>query len=82
MKIKFKKSAIKDLSKFNQKTQNKILEKIEDLIYFPNIANIKKLTNFYPPYRLRIGDYRVLFDINENIVIFAIKHRKDVYKWV
>ena len=80
MKIKFKKSAIKDLSKFNQKTQNKILEKIEDLIYFPNIANIKKLTNFYPPYRLRIGDYRVLFDINENIVIFAIKHRKDVYK--
>jgi len=82
MKIKFKKSAIKDLSKFNQKTQNKILEKIEDLIYFPNIANIKKLTNFYPPYRLRIGDYRVLFDINENIVIFAIRHRKDVYKWV
>ena len=80
MKIKFKKSAIKDLSKFNQKTQNKILEKIEDLIYFPNIANIKKLTNFYPPYRLRIGDYRVLFDINENIVIFAIRHRKDVYK--
>ena len=80
MKIKFKKSVIKDLSKFNQKTQNKILEKIEDLIYFPNIANIKKLTNFYPPYRLKIGDYRILFDINENIVIFAIKHRKDVYK--
>ena len=80
MEINFKKSAIKDLSKFNQNTQNKILEKIEDLIYFPNVSNIKKLTNFYPPYRLRVGDYRILFDINENIVIFAIKHRKDIYK--
>ena len=80
MQITFKKSAIKDLSKFDESTKNKILLKIEDLSYFPNVNNIKKLTNFHPPYRLRVGNYSVLFEVSENIIIFAIKHRKDVYK--
>ncbi len=32
-------------------------------------------------YRLRVGDYRVLFDLDAtNIVILRIQHRKDVYR--
>ena len=45
-----------------------------------NLQNIKKLTNFEPAYRLRIGDYRVLFDVEENIIIIGrILHRKESY---
>jgi mRNA interferase RelE/StbE len=56
--------------------KNKILE----LKKFPNLQNIKKLTNFEPAYRLRIGDYRVLFDVEENIIIIGrILHRKESY---
>ncbi|WP_172128727.1 type II toxin-antitoxin system RelE family toxin [Arcobacter acticola] len=41
---------------------------------------MKKLTNFEPAYRLRIGDYRVLFDVEENIIIIGrILHRKESY---
>ena len=32
-------------------------------------------------YRLRVGDYRILFDLDEkNIVILRVQHRKDVYR--
>lgn len=39
-----------------------------------------KTTNYH---RIRIGDYRVIYEINENeksITVFKIRHRKDVYK--
>jgi mRNA interferase RelE/StbE len=42
---------------------------------------LKKLTNFEPAYRLRVGDYRVLFDVlKRTIEIGRILHRKDSYK--
>jgi mRNA interferase RelE/StbE len=44
-------------------------------------GDIKKLTAFTPEYRLRIGDYRVLFEIEgDEIIVYRIKHRKDIYK--
>ncbi|MBM4066480.1 MAG: hypothetical protein FJ266_12705 [Planctomycetes bacterium] len=40
-----------------------------------------RLTNFTPEYRLRIGDYRILFEIEgQEIIIHRIKHRKEAYK--
>lgn len=43
-------------------------------------GDVKRLTNFSPEYRLRVGDYRVLFEVDGNkIVIYRIKHRKDAY---
>jgi mRNA interferase RelE/StbE len=39
------------------------------------------LTNFTPEYRLKIGDYRILFEIEEQeIIIHRIKHRKEAYE--
>ncbi len=81
MKINIRKSAIKDLKKIDISTKNKLHSKILSLKNFPNIANIKKLTNFEPAYRLRIGDYRILFDVTEDsIEIGRVLHRKDSYK--
>lgn len=72
--------AIKDLSKLPKKDKKNIFDKIENLENFPDIPNIKKLTNFEPPYRLRVGNYRVLFDIDNNILtVYRVKHRKDSY---
>lgn len=72
--------AIKDLSKIDKPEALKIFSKIETLQDFPKVANLKKLTNFTPPYRLRVGDYRVLFDIENNIItVYRVRHRKDIY---
>jgi len=81
MKVIIDENAIKDLSKLDKKSAKKIFSKIEKLQNFPNITNIKKLVNFYPPYRLRVGDYRILFDVeNEILTVYKVKHRKKVYK--
>ncbi|CAN5494406.1 hypothetical protein BH20VER3_BH20VER3_23550 [soil metagenome] len=43
-------------------------------------GNIKRLNNFDSDYRLRSGDYRVPFDIEENsIVVHRILHRRQAY---
>jgi mRNA interferase RelE/StbE len=71
--------AIKDLKNLPKADVQKILEKIKTL---ENglIGDIKKLTDFTPEYRLRVGNYRILFEIKEQkITIYRIKHRKDAY---
>jgi mRNA interferase RelE/StbE len=81
MTVQITEKALKELSKLSKKESSKILDKIEKLEDFPNLANIKKLTNFNPPYRLRVGDYRILFDVSDNnITVYAVKHRKESYQ--
>lgn len=81
MKINIRKSAIKDSKVIVQKDKEKIYAKILELKNFPDVLNVKKLTNFEPAYRLRVGDYRILFDINgDTIEIGRILHRKESYK--
>lgn len=78
--IEFKSTAIKDLQKINSTDAQKLLNKIQ-LLEDNLKGDIKKLTNYTPEFRLRAGDYRVLFELIENkIIIYRIKHRKDVYK--
>jgi mRNA interferase RelE/StbE len=44
-------------------------------------GDVKPLTNFTPEYRLRVGDYRVLFEVEANeVVIYRVLHRKDAYR--
>ncbi|OHD10849.1 MAG: plasmid stabilization protein [Spirochaetes bacterium GWB1_36_13] len=77
--IFFKPKSIKDLKELPKKESEKILSKIEELGNNLN-GDVKKLTNHTPEYRARIGNYRVLFEIEKDqIVIYRIKHRKDVY---
>lgn len=77
--IEFKPKAIKDLEKLSDDLQNRIINKIE-LMQDNLQGDIKKLTNFTPEYRLRVGDYRILFEIeNQIILIYRIKHRSKAY---
>jgi len=81
MRLELRKSAIKDLKQINEPYKSKIHNKILELRNFPNLSNIKKLTNFEPAYRLRVSDYRILFDIMDDIIIIGrILHRKNSYE--
>ena len=80
MKIELRKSAIKDLKSISEPYKTKLHTKISELQKFPNLQNIKKLTNFEPAYRLRVGNYRVLFDVVEDtIIIGRVLHRQNSY---
>ena len=81
MNIKIRKSAIKDLKQLTNQQRQKIHKKILELKEFPQISNVKKLTQYEPAYRLRIGNYRVLFDVDDNtIIIGRVLQRKYSYK--
>ena len=77
--VEFKPKAIKDLQSLLAEVQSRVLTKIE-LMQNNLTGDVKRLTNYTPEYRLRVGDYRVLFEIEEDIlVIYRVKHRKDAY---
>jgi mRNA interferase RelE/StbE len=81
-KIEIKKSAQKELKNLPDKALKKVIEKIGSLVANPRPAGCKKLSGD-EKYRIRIGNYRVLYSIEDEIlVIFIVKvgHRKDVYE--
>ncbi len=54
------------------------LEKLEvDLA-----GDVKRLTDFAQEYRLRVGDYRVLFDIERSnrVVVYRVRNRRESYR--
>jgi mRNA interferase RelE/StbE len=80
MKLEFKPRAEKDLSGLSAANQSRILQKVEMLQHGLR-GDIKRLTNFTPEYRLRVGDYRILFELVESrIVIYHVLHRRDAYR--
>lgn len=77
--IEFKPKALKDLASLPAEVQSRVVTKIE-LMQNNLTGDVKRLTNYTPEYRLRVGDYRILFEIEEDIlVIYRVKHRKDAY---
>ncbi|MBE9050852.1 type II toxin-antitoxin system RelE/ParE family toxin [Nostocales cyanobacterium LEGE 11386] len=78
--IGFKPKAIKDLEKFSVDIRERIINKIEAM-QDELQGDVKRLTNFTPEYRLRVGDYRVLFELEEQtIMIYRVKHRSKAYE--
>ena len=80
--IEFKKSATKELNSLPNKEIKKILNSINQLIENPRPINSKKLSAS-ERYRIRVGDYRILYEIKDQILIvyiIKIAHRKDVYR--
>ena len=77
--VEFKPKAQKDLADLTPAVRQRLLSKIERLQ--DNLAgDVKRLTNFTPEFRLRVGDYRVLFEVEEQrVVIYRIRHRKEAY---
>jgi mRNA interferase RelE/StbE len=74
--------ARKDLEALPAKVQDRIVEAIEELLDDPHPHGCKKLKGSDDAYRIRVGDYRVIYEIDDDkIVVFVvrIRHRKDAY---
>jgi mRNA interferase RelE/StbE len=78
-RITFKPRAIRDMKDLAESDRRRIMARIEDL-QGGFIGDIRKLAALTPEYRLRVGDYRVLFEIEKkSVVIYRILHRKEAY---
>lgn len=75
-------SAEKDFKKIDRQIQERILKKLSDLEQDPNIG-IPLTGNLAGLWKLRIGDYRVVYQIkNQELIVLVLKigHRKNVYE--
>ena len=82
-KIQFDNSAYKELEKLEKNMVNRIWVKIKSLAENPRPPRCKKLNVGENLWRIRVGDYRVIYGISDTIRIVTItevKNRKNAYR--
>ena len=82
-KVEFKKSAAKALELIPKSDQKRIARRIDSLAESPPDPNTTKLKGDNPFHKVRIGDYRIVYEIQDDvllILIVKIGHRKDIYR--
>jgi mRNA interferase RelE/StbE len=82
-RIEFTKSAAKALAAIPRKGQKRIARKIESLAETPPAPAKTKMKGNNPFHRVRVGDYRIIYEIQNQILlilILKIGHRKEVYR--
>ena len=79
-KIEWKENSIRNLEKLESSISRRIVKKVNELEQEPFSKDIKKIKG-EEIFRLRVGDYRVLFEFEgEIIIILKVGHRKNIYK--
>lgn len=79
----FTRAAVKDIEKLDTVIKKRIKQKLEFFILQSDpLLVAKKLVNAKAgTYRWRVGDYRILFDIDKDkIIILQVRHRKNIYR--
>jgi mRNA interferase RelE/StbE len=82
-RIEIKNSAAKSLKKIPKADRIRIIEKIDSFADILTNPETTKLKGNNPFHRVRVGDYRIVYEIQEDIlVILVVKigHRKDIYR--
>jgi mRNA interferase RelE/StbE len=78
--IEWKENAIHNLEKLESSITRRVIKKVEELSENPFSKDIKRL-KASTDFRLRVGDYRVIFSIEgDKIYILKVGHRKNIYE--
>jgi mRNA interferase RelE/StbE len=81
--VTFARSARRELEKIDRPMARRILAKIEELSAEPRPAGCQKLRGESGLWRLRVGDYRVVYGVDDSrglVDIVAVGHRREVYR--
>ena len=83
-RIEWKKSTSKDLRKLPASVVSRVIEAVEGLAENPFPHGVEKLSGSEHAYRIRLGDYRVVYEVvtqQKLVEIQRVRHRKDVYRF-
>ena len=81
--IEFAASADKTLARLPLVVQRRIVKAVEALAANPRPAGCIKLADTDNAWRIRVGDYRILYEIHDGrllVLVIRIGHRKDIYR--
>ncbi|MGC2238304.1 MAG: type II toxin-antitoxin system RelE/ParE family toxin [Pyrinomonadaceae bacterium] len=82
-KIQWKHSAVKELKQLPKETIRKIYSAVDELSQNPYVRGSKKLVDSENNFRIRVGNYRIIYSVISKILIveiISVGHRKDVYR--
>ena len=81
--IQYKSEALGNIEQLDRQIQSRIIKKITWLAEkFENITPLALSANLLGAYKLRVGDYRVIYEfseVDENITVLKIGHRSEIY---
>jgi len=81
--VYLEKAAETDLKRLPTTTFHRIIPQIRALAENPRPSGCRKLTGSKNDWRIRIGDYRVIYEIDEKVKavrIMRVRHRREVYR--
>lgn len=81
-KVTFKASVAKDLKRLGRLAAHRVLRAVESLQDNPFPSSSKRLIGSEHTFRIRVGDYRVIYIVNKQgreVEIQRVRHRRDVY---
>ena len=82
--VVLKPSAAKNIDEIDHRAdRDRISRRLQSLADNPRPFGSEKLEGFEATYRVRQGDYRIVYDIddaNRTVFVLKIRHRKDVYR--
>lgn len=82
-RIEFTRAADRGLSEVPRNNQTRIARRIDVLADDPRPRGVRKLAGEGDLYRIRVGDYRVVYEIHEQVLlvlVIRVAHRRDVYR--
>ena len=81
--IQWKHSAERDLRNLDRQQISRVVEAIESLVGSPFPSQCRKLRGAEHLYRIRVGDYRVVYQVEteaRTVIIYYVRHRKEAYR--
>ncbi len=80
MIVRWDEKALKELQNLDSSIQKRIIKSAEELAINPKAKDIKRLKGI-SGFRLRIGDYRVIFQMFGDVIFISkVGHRRNIYK--
>ncbi len=81
LKLAIKRGVLKDLRSLPKDVRGRAALALLELSTSPSPQGVEKLKGYERLYRIRVGDYRIVYEIaGEDVTIVAVSHRKDVYR--
>ena len=83
MNIAFHPDVYKQLQQLPRQVFSAALNAIITLTHNPRPAGVKKLVGSHSDWRIRIGEYRIIYEINDSaktITVLQVEHRRDAYR--
>ena len=81
-RIEWKTSALKELKQIDKSIIPRILNTVEELAKEPRPKGVRKLQGSKKSYRIRVGDYRIVYEIEDDIlliIVIRVRHRRSAY---